>query len=128
MNLTLKELSGDYWIAQLKSLDQSIINQIQSRESDFWSISQTSTEISLVSTIPFDPLYSSVEGPWSAFGIDGQLDFALTGILSKCSTILADAGVSIFAVSTFDTDYFLVRKAQRDLAISAWTNAGINFL
>ena len=127
MDLTLKELDGDYWIAQLKSLDQSVINQIQGRENEFWTISRTPTEISLVSRIPFDPLFSAVEGPWSAFGIEGPLDFALTGILSKCSTILADAGISIFAVSTFDTDYFLVRREKREEAIDAWSSAGISF-
>lgn len=125
MDLTLKELEGDYWIAQLKTLDQSVFNQIQGKQNEFWTISQTPTEISLVSTIPFDPLFSAVEGPWCAFGIEGQLDFALTGILSKCSTILADAGISIFAVSTFDTDYFLVRKEKRQEAKTAWRSAGI---
>lgn len=48
------------------------------------------------------------------------------GILSRCSTILADAQISVFAVSTFDTDYFLVRKEAGDSAIAAWRSGGIN--
>jgi hypothetical protein len=69
--------------------------------------------------------FSKVEGPWTAFRVVGQLDFSLTGILSRCSTLLADAKISVFAVSTFDTDYFLVRKESEVAAISAWRLGGI---
>jgi hypothetical protein len=56
--------------------------------------------------------------------VEGPLDFSLTGMLSALLAPLAGAGVSIFALSTFDTDYLLVRAAQLDLAIESLTAAG----
>lgn len=47
---------------------------------------------------------------WKAFRIQGVLDFSLIGILAKIATILADNGISIFAVSTYNTDYILIKK------------------
>lgn len=64
-----------------------------------------------------------MEGPWAAFGIVGTLDFALTGILSRCSTPLAEAAISVFAVSTYDTVYFLVR--QQSAAADVWRADGL---
>jgi hypothetical protein len=64
-------------------------------------------------------------GPWRAFEVAGPLDFALTGILSRLAQPLADAGVSLFAVSTYDTDYVLVRAESAASAVNAWRRAGI---
>lgn len=50
------------------------------------------------------------EDGWQGFRIQGNLDFALVGILSKISAILADHGISIFALSTYNTDYVLIKK------------------
>ncbi len=47
---------------------------------------------------------------WKAFRIQGVLDFSLIGILAKIATVLADNGISIFAVSTYNTDYVLIKK------------------
>ncbi|KAI9204334.1 ACT domain-containing protein [Polychytrium aggregatum] len=59
------------------------------------------------------------ESDWRAFKIQGPLDFALVGVLSQISAVLAQAGVSIFAVSTFDTDYILVKQDRLDDARAA---------
>lgn len=126
MALTLKKLNGDYWIAQVATLEQALIDQIREQSHDFWTLTETQQEISVVSKLSHHDSFIAVEGPWSAFGIVGQLDFSLTGILSRCSTILADANISIFAISTYDTDYFLVRKEAAAAAISAWHAGGIN--
>lgn len=120
MNLTLKMLSNEYWVAQVDNLEPSVIEQIQKQSTEFWTLSKTTDETSIVSNMPAHPSFVSVEGPWSAFRIVGQLDFSLTGIMSKCTTLLADQKISIFAISTFDTDYFLVRKENTQGAISAW--------
>lgn len=50
------------------------------------------------------------EDGWQGFRIQGNLDFSLVGILSKISAILADHGISIFALSTYNTDYILIKK------------------
>ena len=126
MALTIRKLHGDYWIAQVASLEQALIDQIREQSPDFWTLTQTQQEISVVSNLSNHQAFIAVEGPWSAFGIVGPLDFSLTGILSRCSTTLADANISIFALSTYDTDYFLVRKETTEAAISAWHAGGIS--
>jgi hypothetical protein len=60
-----------------------------------------------------------VEKDWQALEVVGPLDFTLTGILSKISTILANEKISIFAISTFDTDYILVKSKNVSLATNA---------
>jgi hypothetical protein len=60
-----------------------------------------------------------VERDWQALEVVGPLDFTLTGILSKISTILANEKISIFAISTFDTDYILVKSQNVSLATTA---------
>ena len=64
-------------------------------------------------------LSDEVEKDWQALEVVGPLDFTLTGILSKISTILADEKISIFAISTFDTDYILVKSKNVSLATAA---------
>ena len=67
------------------------------------------------------------EDGWRALRIVGTLDFSLTGILSKIATILADAAVGIFAVSTYNTDYILVKAESLDRAVEALERAGYGF-
>ena len=125
MSLKLKKLPGDYFVAKVESFDQELIELLSSNSLEFWTYSQTLDEISVVSKIASHATFLNVEGPWTVFRIIGQLDFSLTGILSQCSTLLADAKISVFAVSTFDTDYFLVRKESEELATVAWRLGGI---
>ena len=61
---------------------------------------------------------------WRAFRVAGTLDFSLVGILASLSKTLADAGVGIFAVSTFDTDYILTKAEDFDRALAALRAAG----
>ena len=58
----------------------------------------------------------------------GPLDFALIGILSKIATLLAADGISIFAISTYDTDYVLLKKEKQLAAIASLEAAGYSFL
>jgi hypothetical protein len=59
--------------------------------------------------------------------VGGPLDFSLTGILSSLTIPLAQAGISVLALSTFDTDYLLVKEAQVDRAIQKLSQAGYRF-
>lgn len=61
---------------------------------------------------------------WRAFRLEGVLDFSLIGILSSITTLLAEAGIGIFAVSTFNTDYILVKKENIDRALQVLAKAG----
>ena len=64
------------------------------------------------------------EDGWKGFRIQGVLDFSLIGILSKISSILAEAGVGIFAVSTYNTDYVLMKAEQFEAGMKALADAG----
>jgi hypothetical protein len=91
---------------------------------DFFSISKTSDELSIVcpqSNVPHDV---KAEKNWRCLKVKGQLDFALTGILASIATPLAEAKISIFAISTFDTDYLMIKQQNFDRAITALTQAG----
>jgi hypothetical protein len=57
--------------------------------------------------------------------VQGPLDFSLTGILARLSAPLADAGVPIFVLSTFDTDYVLVRSDHAEAAADTWRRVGV---
>ena len=61
---------------------------------------------------------------WRAFRVAETLDFSLVGILASLSKALADAGVGIFTVSTFDTDYILTKSSDFDRALAALRAAG----
>jgi hypothetical protein len=63
------------------------------------------------------------EDGWRAFRIEGILDFSLIGILSKISSILAENGIGIFVISTFNTDYILTKSEKLDLAIEVLKTA-----
>ena len=90
----------------------------------FCSITRTPYKLSIVTDFAAASAAERREGPWTAFMVHGPLDFALTGILSKISGALANAGVSIFAISTFDTDYVLVPSADAERARSALAASG----
>ena len=61
---------------------------------------------------------------WKGFRIQGVLDFSLIGILAKLSAVLAEQKIGIFAVSTYNTDYILVKEESFDRAINALAQAG----
>jgi len=86
---------------------------------------RTDTEFSWVG--PTDAAPESAmqrEDGWRALRVAGQLDFSLVGILAQLSSVLAQAGVGIFAVSTFDTDYILTKEENWQRALSALQEAG----
>ena len=86
----------------------------------FYFIGKTEEEISLVCRTEDVPVYTCArEDGWKAFRIQGELDFSLIGILSKISTILAENEIGIFAVSTYNTDYILVKKENFSRAMKA---------
>lgn len=81
-------------------------------------------EISVVTSVEAVPEGVRNEGPWRAMMVEGPLDFALTGILSSIAQTLAVAQISLFALSTFDTDYILVRADDLAEAVIALELAG----
>jgi hypothetical protein len=89
-----------------------------------WSVTRTADELSVVCPVADAPPDAEVERGWRALQVAGPLDFALTGVLAAIAVPLAHADVSIFAVSTYDTDYVLVREAALPAAAEALRRAG----
>jgi uncharacterized protein len=92
-----------------------------------WSLTRTTEELSLVCAedgLPDDPGAATLSRGWRALRVAGSLDFSLVGVLAALAAPLAAAGVSIFAVSTYDTDYLLLRAADLEKATGALLAAG----
>lgn len=124
--MKLKQITGDYTVCRLSGLLE-LTEEIQS--SPFWFFGKTDEEFSLVcdtSLAPENPVER--EDGFRAFRIEGVLDFSLIGILSKLSTVLADQGIGIFAVSTFQTDYILVKKESYHKAMKALQESGYTII
>ncbi len=114
--LTLKLLEETFAIHSLAS-DVDIPKAVF--DAPIFFIAKTYEEISIVLPQAINIPSDEVEKDWQALEVVGPLDFTLTGILSKISTILANEQISIFAISTFDTDYILVKSKNVSLATSA---------
>ena len=96
---------------------------------DFYFIGKTNEEISLVCKTENTPQNTiDRDDGWKGFRIQGVLDFSLIGILSKISTILANNKIGIFAVSTYNTDYILVKEENYDKALNVLALAGYNII
>ena len=97
--------------------------------SGLYFIGNTDSELSLVCQTGKTPVNTVArEDGWRALRVVGTLDFSLTGILSGIATVLADAKIGIFAVSTYDTDYILVKQENLDRAVEALKLAGYAFI
>jgi len=104
--------------------DAPIPSWLPRTSSPLTAIVRTADELSIVCPAAEVPADVRHEGPWRALRVAGPLDFALVGILTRLTAPLAAAGISIFALSTFDTDYVLVRAGDLDAAVSTLRDAG----
>jgi len=120
--MTLHCLSGSYAVVQLKA-EEAIPNWASSA-GVFCSITRTPQELSIVCDESLVPSGSLCESNRRLVKVDGPLDFSLTGILSGLLQPLAVAKISVFTISTFDTDYILIHKEKLAAAIAIWNNDG----
>ena len=90
----------------------------------FSSITRTPEEVSIVCAAAAVPAGIRAERGWRSLRVAGRLDFSLAGVLASIAGPLAAADVSIFAVSTYDTDYVLVRQQSLPTAIASLRTAG----
>jgi hypothetical protein len=90
----------------------------------FVSISRTPDELSIVCLERSVPSGIKCEPGWRIMKCEGPLDYSLTGIMASLAEPLADAGVSIIPIATYDTDYILVKEPQLDTAINALNRYG----
>jgi hypothetical protein len=92
--------------------------------SSLFSITATALETSVVCAMRSVPKKAKQAGPFTAFAVQGSLDFSLTGVLSTLLLPLAAAEISVFTISTFDTDWVLVPINDADRAAEAWRRSG----
>jgi hypothetical protein len=122
--MTLELLSPLFSVCKLaakESIDRSELNLNKA----YTFFSRTDDECSLV--CPSENVPSGCiarNDGWRGLKVQGTLDFSLTGILARIASVLAEAKIPIFAISTFNTDYILVQKENIDAAVSALENAG----
>lgn len=110
--MEIKKIDYDFSVCKVKEIKDLDL------DGEFCFVGKTDEELSLVcltENVPDDVIER--EDGWKAFRIQGVLDFSLIGILAPIATILADNNIGIFVVSTFNTDYVLVKKENFDKAI-----------
>lgn len=121
--MELRKLPYDLTVCKVKSMEEIDLT------SGFFFIGRTEDELSLVCLTEETPSKAiEREDGWKGFVIQGTLDFSLVGILSRISSVLARAGIGIFAVSTFNTDYILVKAEDFAKASSELASAGYSIV
>lgn len=110
--MEIKKIDHNFSVCQVE--DYSLVNL----NSEYSFIGKTDEEKSLVcitDEVPANVIQR--DDGWKAFRIQGVLDFSLIGISAKIAAALADNGISIFAVSTYNTDYVLMKKENYQKAL-----------
>ena len=117
--MEIRKLNQDFSVC--KVMDYSLINM----DAEYSFIGKTDEEKSLV-CITGDVPSNAIERDdgWKGFRIQGILDFSLIGILSKIAEILAENSISIFAISTYNTDYVLIKKENYQKALDILEHSG----
>ena len=93
----------------------------------FSSVTRTDSELSVVCSEVHVPSAVKADKGWLGIEVAGPLDLVETGVLASIADPLRDANVSIFTISTYDTDYILVNETEIDNATAALTAAGFEF-
>ena len=117
--MTLTALQDDFTVCRLNDAAQADLRV------PFSFLSATDDEISLVCpthAVPADATHA--KHGWRALKIEGELDFSLIGVIARISGLLAADGISVFVVSTYNTDYILVQAHNIQAAAAALTSGG----
>jgi hypothetical protein len=119
--LTLSVLPDRYAICRL---DRQSPVPSWAMTGDFFSVTRTRDELSIVCLEDNVPREISSEPGWRLLKMEGPLDFELTGIMASVAEPLAEAGVAIFPIATYETDYVLVKDTQLESAVRALMGYG----
>ena len=120
-NLVLTVLEETFSIHRLAP-DASLPETIS--ECDFYSLSKTADELSLVCPENLAVISKKHSPDWKCLKVSGPLDFKLTGIIAGITDVLSKERISVFVISTFDTDYILIKKQNLTNAVSELEGAG----
>ena len=121
MNLTLSLLPDKLAICRLPP---GAVVPIWASGGDFLSITRTNDELSIVCAEAGVPAAVKSDRGWRCLKVGGPLDLALTGVLASLANPLAEAHINIFALSTYDTDYLLVKDEQLAHSIDVLIQSG----
>ena len=117
--MEIKKINHDFSVC--KVADYSLVNL----NAEYCFIGKTDEEKSLVCITGDVPAnVTQRDDGWKGFRIQGILDFSLIGILSKIAEILAQNSISIFAISTYNTDYVLIKKENYQKALDILKDSG----
>jgi uncharacterized protein len=120
-SLSLQLLPGAFAVVRLDP-DDALPSWFQRK--GFRTVSWTAEELSILCEQAMVPAEAAAERDWRCLMLRGPFPFELTGILLAVLAPLAEAGIGIFAVSTFDTDYVLVKEAALESALDALRRSG----
>ncbi len=119
MEIKIEIIDGEFSVCKVWDLSQ------MNFEAESCFTGKTDEEKSLVCLTEDVPENTAVrDDGWRAFRVQGVLDFSLIGILSRISAVLAESGVGIFAISTYNTDYILTKRDNWEMALQAIKKAG----
>lgn len=121
MGLRMSVAAMDLAIARLEA---GIAVPAWAMRGGFFSITRTPDELSVVVEHARIPSGVPADGGWCALKVEGPLPLSAVGVLHSITGPLAQAGISIFAVSTHDTDYLLVKAEAMERAVQALSTAG----
>lgn len=119
-------LEGKYSVCRFSPSES--VCETQFSGGAFTSVTRTTTEISVVCETECVRVSCKEEKGWSLLMVEGPLDFGMIGVLSSISAPLAAAGISIFVLSTFDTDYILLKESVLDHAVEVMRKAGFELV
>jgi hypothetical protein len=114
----LKEELSIYQLNPGQEIPSQVFN------SGFYSITRTDEEISIASDLFLETGYARANHGWKGFRVEGILDFSLTGIINEITGPLKDNKISVFVISTFNTDYILVNKENFNEAVEIFNSTG----
>jgi len=120
-NLKLSELQGEYAICKLNPGSDP---PDWAFGGEFISVTQTADELSIICLYEQIPKQIPSQPGWSALKIEGPFDFDEIGVLASMTTPLAEAGISLLTISTFDTDYLFIQSENYQRAIQILSAAG----
>lgn len=117
-------LLGDRLAVCQHQVGQPLPAWARAQPGEFFSATQTLDEVSLIVALSRAPSDAKCERGFRLLKVQGPLAFNLVGIIAGLSGTLADAGVSIFAFSTYDTDYMMVKEKDLERSVAALRQAG----
>lgn len=121
--MKLQTINGSFIVCKLSDTTQVDFSQ------EFVFLSKTDDEISLVCEAAYTPPNTTaIELGWRGFKVMGVLDFSMIGVIAKISAILAAADISIFVVSTYNTDYIFVKSEVYDKCAETLVQEGYKFV